>query len=87
MRERLLAVTFACRLGLLAFAATALEAAVTGQDLAAGIFQALLRLALFYGLGLVCGGAAGWLMEERAQQDFEHWKAAADAPVAVTSPG
>lgn len=81
-----MAATFACRLGLLAFAATALEAAVTGLDLSGGIAVALGRLVLFYGLGLVCGGAAGWLMEERAQQDFENWKQAVDASSASMSP-
>lgn len=82
-----MAATFACRLGLLAFAATAFEAAATGLDLAGGITAALGRLIVFYGLGLVCGGAAGWLMEERAQQDFENWKEAVDTSAAATTLG
>jgi len=80
-----LASAVACRLGLLAFAATALDAAWSGADLAGGITHALVRLAAFYGLGLVCGGMAGWLVEEQAQQEFERWKAAADAPPATAS--
>ncbi|OYW23876.1 MAG: hypothetical protein B7Z55_03095 [Planctomycetales bacterium 12-60-4] len=80
-----MAVAFACRLGLLAFAATALDAAWAGTDLSGGITAALVRLAAFYALGLVCGGMAGWLVEEQAQQEFERWKAAADAPPATAS--
>ena len=77
-----MAQQFAGRLGLLAFAATALDAAWSGLDLGGGVTLALVRLAIFYGLGLICGGLAGWLMEEQAQQEFDRWKAAADAPPA-----
>ena len=78
-----MALTFAHRLGLIAFAATALEAAASGADLSGGITASLVRLGLFFGLGLVCGTVAGWLMEEQAQTDFKRWKEAADAPAAA----
>lgn len=73
---------FATRLGLLAFAASTAEALGTGVDLGSALTTALWRLALFYGLGWVCGELARRLVEEDAQQEFANWKAAADAPQA-----
>uniref|UniRef100_A0A7C2K0U5 DUF1206 domain-containing protein n=1 Tax=Schlesneria paludicola TaxID=360056 RepID=A0A7C2K0U5_9PLAN len=70
---------FALQLGLLAFAASTADAAVTGQDVSGGLWTALGRLAVFYGLGLVCGGLARLLVDEQVQRDFERWLAAADA--------
>lgn len=77
-----MATSFACRLGLIVFAATTLDAAWSGFDIAGGLTNALLRTALFYGLGLVAGGLAGRLMEEQSVIDFERWKVAALAEVA-----
>jgi hypothetical protein len=76
---------FAFRLCLLAFAATTADAAVTGQDAAAGLTAGLVRMAVFYGLGLVCGGLATLLIDEQVQQEFDRWKAAADAAPASTT--
>jgi len=76
------ATSFACRLGLLVFAATTLDAAWSGTDIAGGLSNALLRMVLFYGLGLVAGGLAGVLMEEQSKLDFERWKSAALAQAA-----
>jgi len=76
---------FAFRLSLLAFAATTAEGAVTGSDAASGLMAGLVRMAVFYGLGLVCGGLATVLMDEQVAQDFERWKAAADAAPASTT--
>ncbi|MBI1349113.1 hypothetical protein GC163_22820 [bacterium] len=70
-----MSTSFACRLGLLAFAATTLDAAWSGADLAGGLTNALIRMVLFYGLGLVAGGLASALMEEQSRIDFEQWKA------------
>jgi hypothetical protein len=75
---------FAFRLSLLVFAATTAEGAVTGTDVAGGLMTGLVRMAVFYGLGLACGGLATLLMDERVAQDFERWKAAADAAPAST---
>ncbi|MDZ4683535.1 MAG: hypothetical protein SH850_00505 [Planctomycetaceae bacterium] len=76
---------FAFRLGLLAFAATTAEGAVTGLDAAGGLTTGLVRMAVFYGLGLVCGGLAQLLIDEQAQKEFDRWKAAADAAPASTT--
>lgn len=73
-----MADAFASRLGLIAFAATALECAWSGMDAYGGITLALVRLLTFYALGWVVGAIAGWLMEEVAQRDFEDWKSAAE---------
>jgi len=72
-------------LGLLAFAATTAEGAVTGLDAAGGLTTGLVRMAVFYGLGLVCGGLAQLLIDEQAQKEFDRWKAAADAAPASTT--
>lgn len=71
-----MAVSFACRLGLLVFAATTLDAAWSGSDIAGGLTAGLMRMVLFYGLGLVAGGLASGLMEEQSKIDFERWKLA-----------
>ncbi|HUQ72429.1 MAG TPA: hypothetical protein VM165_23075 [Planctomycetaceae bacterium] len=76
---------FAFRLGLLAFAATTAEGAVTGLDAAGGLTTGLVRMAAFYGLGLVCGGLARLLIDEQVQKEFDRWKAAADAAPASTT--
>ncbi len=78
-----MAAAYASRLGLIAFGATAFEAACAGTDLIGGVTTALVRLAMFYGLGLVCGGIAGRLAEEQARQDLERWIEAAEAPAAA----
>jgi hypothetical protein len=69
---------FAGRLSLLAFGATAAEGALQGFPLEGVLKVALLRLALFYGLGLVCGRLAQWLVEEAAQSEFARGMAMAD---------
>ncbi len=78
-----MANVFASRLGLMAFAATALEAAWSGTDLAGGVTTSLVHLVLFYGLGWLTGLLAGWLVEEQAQAEFERWKQQADEMPAV----
>jgi hypothetical protein len=84
-RESGVARQFAFRLSLLVFAATTADGAVTGSDLAGGLTTGLLRMAVFYGLGLVCGGLATLLIDEQVAQDFERWNAAADAASASTT--
>lgn len=71
-----MATSFAGRLALIGFAATALDAAWSGTDLASGLNRALWNVVVLYGLGLVVGYIAGRLMEEMAQNDFERWKGA-----------
>jgi hypothetical protein len=78
---------YALRLGLLAFAATTAEGALTGQDAIAGLTTGLARLAVFYGLGLVCGRLARMQVDEQVQRDFERWLAAADAAPASNPQG
>lgn len=73
---------FAGRLSLLVFGATAMEGAVMGFPTESVLTTALLRMAVFYGLGLVCGGLAQWLVEEAARDDFARVMAA----VEMTSP-
>jgi hypothetical protein len=72
--------TFAGRLGSLAFAATALDAAWQGADLAAGVTAALGRLVLFFIIGAGLGEIARRLMEEVVQAEFARWIAAAETP-------
>jgi hypothetical protein len=74
-----MAWTIACRLGLLAFAATALDAAWTGSDLVGGVLTGLGRTAVLFGVGLACGEIARRLMDEAAQQEFSRWLAQAES--------
>lgn len=72
-----MAQPFASRLALLVFSASLLDAAWSATDVSGGLTTALVRMGIFYLVGLCCGGMAGWLMEELAQQDLEKWKALA----------
>jgi hypothetical protein len=69
---------FAGRLSLLAFGSTVAEGAVMGLPMESVIMTALMRMAVFYGLGLVCGGLAQWLVEEAARDDFARVMAAVE---------
>lgn len=75
-----MAWSFAGRLALLAFAATSAAGVGSGAALGDVLTTALIRLTVFYGLGLLSGALAQALMEERAQQEFERLIAAADQP-------
>lgn len=73
---------FASRLALLVFAASAAERLWSDADLSGTLTTILIRTAVFYGLGLICGELAQQLVEENAQREFEKWQAAADQPSA-----
>ncbi len=70
---------FAGRLSLLAFGSTAAEGALMGYPLETVMTTALMRMGVFYGLGLICGGLAQGLVEEAAQSEFARGMAAAEA--------
>lgn len=69
---------FAGRLSFLAFGSTAAEGALMGFPLETVITTGLVRMGVFYGLGLICGGLAQWLVEEAAQNEFARGMAAAE---------
>lgn len=70
---------FAGRLSLLAFGSTAAEGALMGYPLETVMTTALMRMGVFYCLGLICGGLAQGLVEEAAQSEFARAMAAAEA--------
>ena len=71
-----MAKQFACRLALIVCAASTVERVWSTDDLSATLTTVLVRMAVFYGLGLVCGDLARQLVEEDAQREFEKWQAA-----------
>jgi hypothetical protein len=73
---------FASRLALLVFAASAAERIWSDADLSGTLTTVLVRTAVFYGLGLICGELAQQLVEEDAQREFVKLQAAADQPSA-----
>ena len=77
-----MAQQFASRLALLVFAASAAERIWSDADLSGTLTTVLLRTAVFYGLGLVCGELARQLVEEDAEREFKTLQAAADGPSA-----
>ncbi len=82
-----MAVQFAVRLALLAFAATSLEGLVAGGDLVGVIQLALIRVVGFYVTGLLCGGVAERLMEEQANGEFARWSDSLKAAEAASESG
>jgi hypothetical protein len=75
------ATQFASRLALLVFAASAIELMGSRGDLSGTLTTMLIRTAVFYGLGLVCGDLARQLVEEDAQRAFDQWQAAEESRV------
>lgn len=82
-----MAVQFAVRLALLAFAATSLQGLIAGGDLVGVLQLALLRVVLFYITGLLSGGVAERLMEEHARGEFTRWQEALEAAEAAGESG
>jgi hypothetical protein len=64
------AVQFAGRLSLIAFATALVRGAICGAEFEATLQTALVALAAFYGLGLVFGELARRVTEEAAQAEF-----------------
>lgn len=82
-----MAVQFAVRLALLAFAATSLVGLIAGGDLVGVIQFALFRVVAFYVTGLLCGGVAERLMDEQANGDFARWIDSLKAAEAASESG
>lgn len=82
-----MAVQFAVRLALLAFAATSLQGLIAGGDLVGVLQLALLRVVLFYITGLLSGGVAERLMEEHARGEFTRWQETLEAAEAAGESG
>lgn len=82
-----MAVQFAVRLALLAFAATSLQGLIAGGDLVGVLQLALLRVVVFYITGLLSGGVAERLMEEHARGEFARWQEALKAAEAAGESG
>lgn len=82
-----MAVQFAVRLALLAFAATSLQGLVAGGDLVGVMQLALFRVVAFYVTGLLCGGVAERLMEEHARGEFARWRESLDAEQTTSEAG
>lgn len=61
---------FATRLSLIAFATASLRGLMYGAEFQSTLEQALVALAGFYGLGLICGDLARRVVEENAQAEF-----------------
>ena len=63
------AVHFAGRLSLIAFATAAARGVLAGWDFQGSLQTALISLGVFYGLGLVLGDLARRVVEENAQTE------------------
>jgi hypothetical protein len=64
------AVQFASRLSLIAFATMSVRGIVTGADFEGALKTALLAAAAFYGLGLIVGEMARRVVEESVTKDL-----------------
>ena len=71
---------FAFQLSLLAFAATALNGLLYRNDFVSTVWQALMLLVAFYGLGWLAGELARLTVEQNARQAFDKWKSEVDQP-------
>ena len=69
-----MALHYAFRLSLIAFATESVRGIVTHADFIGATQSALLAAVLFFGLGLVLGEVATRLVEESARASFEKWK-------------
>jgi uncharacterized membrane protein len=65
---------FACRISLIAFATATIRGAISGADFEGTISAALLALALFFGIGLVCGELARRLVEEHVRNEVDRMR-------------
>lgn len=65
-----MAIPFASRLALIAFATATLRGLLEGGDFRGTMWAALVALAAFYGLGLVLGDLARRLAEESARTEL-----------------
>ena len=66
-----MAVQYASRLSLVAFATAAVRGLLMRSELVAALQASLLAAAAFYGLGLLLGDLARRLVEEHARAEFE----------------
>ncbi len=70
-----MAVQFAIRLSLIAFATTSVRGLINGADFQGTIQTALIATAVFYGLGFVLGELARRLVEENVRAEWKRRKA------------
>lgn len=66
-----MAQEFAVRLASIAFATATLQGAITGADFQSTLKTALVVLAVFYGLGFLCGEIARRIVEESVAAGIE----------------
>jgi hypothetical protein len=76
------AVQFASRLSLVAFATMSVRGILTGADFEGALKAALIAAGLFYGLGLLLGELARRVIEENVANEL----ASLDIDIAKTKP-
>ena len=69
-----MALHYAFRLSLIAFATESVRGIISHSDFIGATQSALLAAVIFFGLGLVLGEIATRLVEESARASFENWK-------------
>jgi hypothetical protein len=69
-RTKLVAVQFASRLSLIAFATVSIRGLIAGTDFQGTIQTALIAMAAFYGLGLIFGELARRVIEENVHAEI-----------------
>ena len=83
-----MAVQFASRLSLIAFATMSVRGILTAADFEGALKAALIAAAGFYGLGLVVGELARRVIEENVAKELAYLETdlARTQPVAVSKP-
>ncbi len=69
-----MALHYAFRLSLIAFATESVRGIISHTDFLGATQSALIAAVIFFGLGLVFGEVASRLVEESVRASFEKWK-------------